>query len=76
MADRIDKQLEELQGMSVPELRKRHFDLIGRWPHSSHRQHLVRELAWHIQAKEYGGLPQDVRSTRLPSRGIPPSGVA
>jgi len=51
--------------MTVSELRERHFELFGTWPRSFHRQHLERELAWHIQAKEYGGLPEDVRKYAL-----------
>ena len=65
MALHIDKELEQIQKMTVSELRERYFELFGTYPHSFHRQHLARELAWKIQAQEYGGLPEDVRQYAL-----------
>lgn len=57
----VRDQIEELGAMSVPELQRRHRDLFGQEPGSTHRQFLFRKIAWHLQAKEEGGLPESVR---------------
>jgi len=57
----VRDQIEELATMSVPELQQRYRDLFGEEPGSTHRQFLFRKIAWHLQAKEEGGLPQPVR---------------
>jgi hypothetical protein len=57
----VRDQIEELAAMSVPELQQRYRDLFGEEPGSTHRQFLFRKIAWHLQAKEEGGLPESVR---------------
>lgn len=47
--------------MSVLELQRRHRDLFGQEPESTHRKFLFRKIAWHLQAKEEGCLPESVR---------------
>ena len=53
--------IEELAAMSVPELQQQHRDLFGVEPESTHRQFLFRKIAWHLQAKDEGGLTDAVR---------------
>ncbi len=57
----VRDQIEEIAAMSVRELRQQYQDLFGEEPVSTHRQFLFRKIAWHIQAKEEGGLPASVR---------------
>jgi hypothetical protein len=47
--------------MSVRELRQQHRDVFGEEPETIHRQFLLRKIAWQLQAKEEGGLPEPVR---------------
>ena len=42
--------------MSVPELVKRHVEVLGRRPRIKNRTWLQRKLAWHEQTKRFGGL--------------------
>ena len=60
-----EKSLAELQRMSVTELSRRHAELFGAEPRCRHRQHLVREIAWKLQAAQEGGLPEDLRQYAL-----------
>ncbi len=57
----IRDQIEELAAMAVPELQQQYRHLFGEEPGSTHRQFLFRKIAWHLQAKEEGGLPEPVR---------------
>ena len=61
MVVQIEKELDRLEKMTVPELRRRHQELFGNFPRSNHRQFLLRQMAWKIQATREGGLPEDVR---------------
>jgi len=60
-----EKDLAELQRMSIAELCRRHLELFGEAPRCRHRQHLVREIAWKLQAAQEGGLPEDLRQYAL-----------
>lgn len=57
----VRDQIEELAAMGVRKLRQQYRDLFGEEPGSTHRQFLFRKIAWHLQAKEEGGLPEPVR---------------
>lgn len=57
----VRDQIEELAAMSVRELQQQYQDLFGEAPASAHRQFLFRKIAWHLQAKAEGGLPEPVR---------------
>ncbi len=46
-------------------LRQRHLELFGEAPQSFHRQFLVRQIAWRLQAKVEGGLDEETRQYAL-----------
>ncbi len=56
------KQIDELNRMSMPQLRKRWSDLFGSDPGRLGRAYLIRRLAYRIQELVYGGLSRDARN--------------
>ena len=54
----VSAQLEELQGRSTEELQARYREVFGMRSLSSHRTHLLRRLAWRLQA-ECEGAPSE-----------------
>ncbi len=61
-ADRsVIRQIDELQRMTLPALRKKWSDLFGRDPGKLTKQYLVRRLAYRIQELIYGGLSRETR---------------
>jgi hypothetical protein len=61
----VENELARLQQMTVPELRDRHAELFGEPAKSYHRQFLIRQIAWRVQAAVYGGLPEEVKQYAL-----------
>jgi len=61
MKKTVLKQIDELNRMSMAELRKRWRDLLGTDPGRLGRQYLIRRLAYRIQELAYGGLSRDAR---------------
>ena len=61
----LDAELAALERMNVWELRERHVELFGEPSRSFHRQFLVRQIAWRLQATKEGGLPEEVRQYAL-----------
>lgn len=61
----VEAELSRLQNMTVPQLRQRHRELFGEEATSHHRQHLVRRMAWRLQAEIEGDLPEDLRQHAL-----------
>jgi hypothetical protein len=61
----LDAELAALEKMNVRELRERHAELFGEPARSFHRQFLVRQIAWRLQAQREGGLPEEVRQYAL-----------
>lgn len=57
----VRDQIEAPAAMAVPELQQLYRDLFGEEPLSTHGQFLFRKIAWHLRAKEEGGLPDPVR---------------
>ena len=57
----IDQELAELEELTVPELRARHQELFGEPPRSAHKQHLVRSIAWRMQALAEGDPSERAR---------------
>ena len=55
------KQIDELNRMSMDQLRKRWRDLLGTDPGRLGRHYLVRRLAYRIQELVYGGLSREAR---------------
>ena len=56
MALDIARELAAMQRMTVAQLRARYVEVIGEPTRSSNRQHLIRRLAWRLQALEHGSL--------------------
>lgn len=63
MQKTVLKQLDELNQMSIAQLRKRWADLMGTDPGPGRlgRQYLMRRLAYRIQELAYGGLSAQAR---------------
>ena len=53
--------IEDLPGMSAPQLQAVHRELFGAEHRIANCQHLRRKIAWHLQAAKDGGLPESVR---------------
>ncbi len=61
MALDIDQEMAALRQMTVPQLRSRHQEVFGEPPRSAHKEHLVRRIAWRLQALAEGDLTQRAR---------------
>ncbi|MHC4137301.1 MAG: DUF2924 domain-containing protein [Planctomycetota bacterium] len=57
----IQRQIRELEGLTVGQLRQRYAELFGEASRSSNRRHLIRRLAWRIQVLAGGGLSERAR---------------
>ena len=55
------RQINELQRMSLNELRRKWLDLFGTDPAKLSKQYLTRRLAYRIQELTYGGLSKSTR---------------
>jgi len=54
----MTKNIEELQALSRPELIKKWKKLFGtNSPQHARKDFLIKHIAWELQAKEQGGLP-------------------
>jgi hypothetical protein len=58
----LEKELAELRQMTVAELRERYEDVWGEPARSRHKVHLVKRIAWKLQANAEGftGHPEHV----------------
>jgi hypothetical protein len=61
----IATEVIRLAKMTVLELRRRHQELFGELPRSSHKEFLARQIAWRLQAEREGGLPEETRQYAL-----------
>ncbi len=61
MALDIAKELAAMRRMTVTQLRTRYGEVLGEQTRSSNRQHLIRRIAWRLQAMEHGTLSQRAR---------------
>lgn len=57
----IIRQINEIQRMSLEELRRKWMVLFGTDPANLSKQYLTRRLAYRIQELTYGGLSQSIR---------------
>ncbi len=57
------RQIDELNRMSMNQLRRRWGDLFGTDPGHLGRNYLIRRLAYRIQELVYGGLSREARQT-------------
>ena len=61
MAMNIGKEVAAMQRMTVTELRQKYAEVVGEETRSRHKQHLIRRIAWHLQANAEGGLSERAR---------------
>ncbi len=59
------REIEQLRGATVRELRAKYCALFGQSSHSNHKQFLFRRVAWRLQAIAYGDLSEHVRQQAL-----------
>lgn len=65
MNQSVRKQIEEVQRMTVGELREKYREVFGEESRSNHRQFLIRRIAWRLQALAEGGLSERARQRAL-----------
>jgi hypothetical protein len=61
----LDAELAALGRMNARELRQRHLELFCEAARSFHREYLMRQIAWRLQAKQEGGLDEGTRQYAL-----------
>ena len=61
----VSAEVTRLTKMTVPELRTRHVELFEEPAKSHHREFLARQIAWRLQAKVEGELPEETRQVAL-----------
>lgn len=61
----VEAAIGRLAKMSVPQLQQRHLELFGEECRTPHRQYLHRKIAWELQAREEGRLPEETRQYAL-----------
>lgn len=57
----INDEIELLRGMSLPRLKERFHEVYGEPTRSNHKEHLVRRVAWRLQALREGDLTERAR---------------
>jgi hypothetical protein len=57
----VEAQVAALQHMTVDELRRRYAAVMGEPARSRHKTHLIRKIAWRIQALAEGDLSERAR---------------
>jgi hypothetical protein len=66
------RQVDQLQRMSLEQLKKRWADLLGTDPGPHSRDYLIRRLAYRLQELVYGGVTRDARQKLQTRDGAPP----
>ncbi len=61
MTAEIQHQIQELDRRTVGQLRRLYAELFGEASRSSNRRHLIKRIAWRIQAQAEGGLAERAR---------------
>jgi hypothetical protein len=57
----IDAEVAVMQGMTIGQLRERYADVYGEPSRSRHKMHLIRKIAWRMQALAEGDLSEWAR---------------
>jgi len=57
--DGLVAELKQLGGMSMGQVRERYRDRFPDEFGTTHRQYLIRRIAWRLQAAEHGGLSEE-----------------
>lgn len=61
MHDEIEMLVATLERMTVAELRARYAEVAGEPARSSSKPHLIKRIAWRVQANREGGLSERAR---------------
>ena len=61
MALDVDKAVNELRRMTVGQLRQRYGEVFGEAARSFNKQHLIKRIAWRMQAMHEGDLSERAR---------------
>ena len=56
--DTVWNEIEQLRQAPIAQLRARYRELFQEEPRSKHREHLLRRVAWRLQAVSQGGLTE------------------
>lgn len=65
MSLNIDQAVEALDRMTITDLRARYAEVFGEPTRSGNKQHLVRRIAWRLQAIREGGLSERARQRAM-----------
>jgi hypothetical protein len=57
----IEQEVAAMRQMTIRQLQARYAELFGEPPRSPHKEHLVRRIAWRIQALREGDLTERAR---------------
>ena len=57
----IGKEISALKRMTVTELRTKYAEVTGEETRCRHKDHLLRRIAWQLQANEEGGISERAR---------------
>lgn len=60
-------EVNRLQQMTVTELRSKYSDVFGEECRSFNKPHLVKRIAWRLQAEAEGGLSERCTSCKIRS---------
>lgn len=63
--NRLEAEVQRIARLDLPELRALHRELFGFDHPMPNTEHLRRKLAWQVQAKAEGGLPESARQRAL-----------
>ena len=58
MALNIDREVAQMQRMSVNQLQQKFAEVFGEQPRARNKQWLVKRIAWRLQANSEGGLSE------------------
>ena len=64
----VEAQVAALHQMTVDELRRRYAAMMGEPSRSRHKEHLLRRIAWRIQALAEGDLTERASFRLMPRR--------
>jgi len=70
MGMNIGKEVAAMQRMTVAELRRKYAEVFGEETTSRHKKHLIRRIAWRLQASEEGGVPERAQRRRRRLTGM------
>ena len=61
MTKNADSEVAAMRQLTVGELRNRFVEVFGETPRTRHKEHLVRRIAWRLQAQREGDLSERAR---------------